>query len=77
MALKTSNVELYDMIQNLQEQVAQNGSAVELQQDLGFDSTADPSQKKSSMASTRVPIDDVHVDEAPMDRYPWTVSWRR
>ncbi|KAK1679472.1 hypothetical protein QYE76_040320 [Lolium multiflorum] len=52
------------------EQVAQKGSIVELQQDPGFDSTADPSQKKISKASTGVPVDDAHVDDAPMDHYP-------
>jgi hypothetical protein len=40
------------MIKNLQQQVIHKGSTIELQQDHGFDTTADPSQKKSSMAST-------------------------
>jgi hypothetical protein len=42
----------------------------QLQQDPGFDSTAEPSQWKNSMASTWVKGDDAHVDEAPMGHYP-------
>jgi hypothetical protein len=68
--LETSNLELYDMIKDLQQQVTHKGSTIELQQDTGFDTTADPSQKKSSMASTGALGDDAHVDEAPIDRYP-------
>ena len=58
------------MLKMIQQQVSQQGTTVQLQQDPGFDSTADPSHRKSSVASTGAQGDDAHVDEAPIDRYP-------
>jgi hypothetical protein len=62
-------MKLYDMIKN-STTMTHKGSTVELQQDRGFDCTVDPSQKKSSVASTGIPVDETQVDEAPIDRYP-------
>jgi hypothetical protein len=58
------------MLKQIQQQVSQQGTTIQLQQDHGFDSTANPSQRKSSVASTWAQSDDAHVDEVPMDRYP-------
>jgi hypothetical protein len=65
--LETSNLEPYNILKELiKNKTNHKGTTVQLQQDPGFDSTADPSHRKSSVASTGAQ-DDAHVDEAPID----------
>jgi hypothetical protein len=51
--------------------VRQQGTTVQLQQDPGFDSVRNPSQIKSSVASTGAQRDDAHVDDALKQQADW------
>jgi hypothetical protein len=73
--LGISNLELYGMVKDLQQQVTHKGSTVELQQDPGFDSTHLKRKAAWLPQGPRVMMHMLmrHLKIATR----WTISWRR